>query len=94
MGKYVKLMKRIVGGEYNNISFKELQQLLQRAGFGLKRIKGSHHIYAKEGVEEIINIQPDSKGDAKIYQVKQFRGLLISYGLVDLSADSEEFTAN
>ncbi|GAB4238506.1 MAG: hypothetical protein Tsb0034_14110 [Ekhidna sp.] len=43
-----------------------------------ERVKGSHHIFTKERVEEIINIQP--KGNlAKPYQVKQVRGLIVKY---------------
>jgi predicted RNA binding protein YcfA (HicA-like mRNA interferase family) len=39
-----------------------------KLGFEL-RIKGSHHIFTKEGIDEIINIQPKN-GKAKPYQVK------------------------
>jgi len=45
-----------------------------------KRIRGSHHIFAKEGIEEILNIQP--KGSkAKNYQVKQVREVILKYKL-------------
>jgi len=44
------------------------------------RIKGSHHIFYKEGVEEIINLQPDGN-KAKPYQVKQVRNLILKYKL-------------
>lgn len=45
-----------------------------------ERVKGSHHIYVRDGVEEIINLQ--SKGaKAKPYQVKQVRGLILKYRL-------------
>jgi predicted RNA binding protein YcfA (HicA-like mRNA interferase family) len=45
-----------------------------------KRIRGSHHIFAKEGIEEILNIQP--KGSkAKTYQVKQVREVILKYKL-------------
>ena len=51
-----------------------------------ERIKGSHHIYTKKGVQEIINIQP--KGSmAKPYQVKQIRGLILKY---KLTGDEDE----
>jgi len=43
-------------------------------------MKGSHHIYYKEGIVEIINIQP--KGNkAKDYQVKQVRNIILKYKL-------------
>ena len=52
-------------------------QLLYNFGFE-ERIRGSHHIFTKEGVEEILNLQ--SKGSkAKPYQVKQVRDLIIKY---------------
>jgi len=51
---------------------------LERAGFQLRSGKGSHRIYYKDGVVEIINIQPRN-GKAKPYQVKQVRELLLKY---------------
>jgi len=44
----------------------------------LRSGKGSHRTYHKEGVVEIINVQPRS-GKAKPYQVKQVRELLLKY---------------
>jgi hypothetical protein len=40
--------------------------------------KGSHKIYYKDGVVEIVNVQPRG-GGAKPYQVKQVRELLLKY---------------
>ncbi|HEY5770277.1 MAG TPA: type II toxin-antitoxin system HicA family toxin [Terrimicrobium sp.] len=54
--------------------------LLDRAGFGRRAGKGSHVIFSKEGVEEIINIQPKA-GKAKPYQVKQVRDIIHKYQL-------------
>jgi hypothetical protein len=47
------------------------------------RIKGSYHIYSKEGIIEIVNLQPKG-GDSKAYQVKQVRQLVLKYKLGDL----------
>jgi hypothetical protein len=44
------------------------------------RIKGSHHIFTCDGIDEIINIQPDG-AKAKAYQVKQIRGIMLKYRL-------------
>jgi hypothetical protein len=56
-----------------------LRQLLNGLGFQ-ERIRGSHHIYTKDSVMEIINLQTkDSK--AKPYQVKQVRNLILKYKL-------------
>lgn len=60
-----------------NIKFSELQKLLEALGFQC-RIKGDHFIYYKEGIEEIINIQPDGNR-AKTYQVKQVRNIILRY---------------
>ena len=82
MGKYEKLLQRILTGTSdNNIKFDELRQLLKKLGFE-ERIKGDHYIFTKDTVEEIINIQP--KGSkAKGYQVRQVRNLIVKYGLGD-----------
>ena len=51
--------------------------VLKRLGFD-ERIKGDHHIFTKDGVEEILNLQPkNSKG--KSYQVKQVRDVILRY---------------
>lgn len=83
MSKIEKLLLKVVSGSSdNNISFSDLIFILTTIGFEF-RVKGSHHIFFKGGVEEIINIQPN--GDkAKPYQVKQVRNLLIKYKLIDL----------
>lgn len=64
----------------NNIEFSDLQRLLDYFSFH-HRVKGSHFIYWREGVEEIINIQPDGN-KAKAYQVKQVRSIIHKYGLL------------
>lgn len=59
MGKYQKLLNLIILGRSDqNIAFADLLQLLRRLGFEV-RIKGSHHICRKSGVEEKINLQKD-----------------------------------
>jgi len=57
-----------------------LRKILLSLGFA-ERIKGSHHIFTKENVAEIINVQPLNDGNAKAYQVKQVRNILLKYGL-------------
>lgn len=69
----------ISAGKDSNIKFKDLQRVLDVMGFR-SRIKGDHFIYYKDGIDEIINIQP--KGNkAKPYQVKQIRNLILKYKL-------------
>ena len=52
-------------------------QLLRSLGFR-ERIRGDHHIFVKEGIEEILNLQPKG-GKAKPYQVKQVRKIILRY---------------
>lgn len=82
MGKYEKLLFKILSGSSDgNINFSELRQLLLRLNFD-ERIKGDHHILTRKDIVEIINIQP--KGSkAKAYQVKQIRNLITKYRLGD-----------
>ena len=80
MSKYGKLLARILRGTSDaNIPFDELRGLLQEIGFD-ERIRGSHHIFTKEGVEEILNLQPKG-ANAKPYQVKQVRNVILHYKL-------------
>ena len=60
--------------------------LLNRLGFA-ERIRVDHQIFTKDGVPEIINIQP--KGSkAKVYQVKQIRGIIVKHKLVGQDVDA------
>jgi predicted RNA binding protein YcfA (HicA-like mRNA interferase family) len=80
MTKFDKTLEKVLRGVSDaNVEFDDLRQLLDGLGFQ-ERIRGSHHIYAKDGVIEIINLQP--KGSkAKPYQVKQVRTLILKYKL-------------
>ncbi len=52
MGKYEKLLLKILQGASDaNILFDDLCHLLSQLGFE-ERTRGSHHIFRKEGVEE------------------------------------------
>ena len=78
MATIEKLMQSIMAGTNDrNIKFKDLQKILEVLGFQC-RIKGDHFIYWKEGIDEIINIQPNGNM-AKPYQVKQIRNLILKY---------------
>lgn len=80
MGKLEKIFGQLMRGNADqNIGFDDLVFLLESLGFE-QRIKGSHHVFSKEGVEEIINIQPTG-GKAKPYQIKQVRGIVLKYRL-------------
>jgi predicted RNA binding protein YcfA (HicA-like mRNA interferase family) len=83
MSKSKKILFQILQGTSDkNIPFKDLQSLILALGFD-ERIKGSHHIYSKEGITEILNLQPKGS-DSKPYQVKQVRQLILKYKLGEL----------
>jgi len=42
------------------------------------RVRGSHHIFTRPGIAEILNLQPRGSF-AKPYQVKQVRGVIVRY---------------
>jgi len=76
-----KLIVKILSGTLDkNIDFDDLTRLLDSFCFRC-RVKGDHHIYYKEGKEDIVNIQPSSNNKAKPYQVKQIRLLILKYKL-------------
>ncbi len=80
MSEQEKLLFRILRGlSDTNIPFAGLYNLLKNLGFQ-ERIRGSHHIFTKEGVEEILNLQP-REGKAKPYQVRQVRQIIFRYRL-------------
>ena len=78
MSSVDKILTAVMCGTRDkNILFLDLRKLLDGLGFRC-RIKGNHFIYYKEGVSEIINIQPEGN-KAKAYQVKQVRYIILKY---------------
>jgi hypothetical protein len=67
------------GTSDKNIEFDSLCDLLKRFGF-VERIRGDHHIFTKDSVTEILNLQPRGH-QAKAYQVKQVRKVILQYKL-------------
>ena len=75
-----KFLERLLLGESDaNTDFDDLCTLLIDLGFD-ERIKGSHHVFRRAGVEARINLQRDGK-QAKIYQVRQVRAVILTYTL-------------
>jgi len=80
VAKYDDLLARILRGTSDaNIPCDELCHLLRRLGFEV-RVRGSHHVFRRPGVEEKINLQRDD-GKAKVYQVRQVRAVILKYKL-------------
>ncbi len=70
--------------------FGDLRALLSHLGFS-ERVRGDHHIFTREGLAEILNLQPRGS-KAKAYQVKQVRAVITSYGLAGGSEAEEPET--
>jgi len=80
MGKTEKTLSLVLRGNSDaNIPFRDVCSLLVKLGFS-ERVRGDHFIYTKQGVEEILNLQPIGS-KAKAYQVKQVRTLILKYKL-------------
>ena len=80
MSRHELVLRRVLSGTADaNIAFRDLCGLLSDLGFEL-RTEGSHHIFFRDSVAEILNLQPKG-GKAKPYQVKQVRGVIVRYRL-------------
>jgi predicted RNA binding protein YcfA (HicA-like mRNA interferase family) len=81
MSKFDKLILKLLSANADkNFEFDDLVKLLEQLDFR-KRVKGSHCIFTKHEIEEIINLQPLNEKE-KPYQVKQVREILLKYKLV------------
>lgn len=74
-----KLLEKILNGS-KNIKFNDFTKLVIGFGFYLDRINGSHHIFKRDGIEELINLQ-NVNNEVKPYQINQFLGLIEKYNL-------------
>jgi predicted RNA binding protein YcfA (HicA-like mRNA interferase family) len=71
-----KTLRRVLSGAKDAaIRFDDLCQLLGNLGFEM-RVRGSHRLFRKTGVEGMINLQR-SGTNAKPYQVKQVRAVIL-----------------
>ena len=87
MTRYAKLLARLLSGTADRaFRFDDLCALLRRLGFVERQRGGSHHIFSRDGVAEILNLQPRGGGEAKPYQVRQVRDVVLKYGLAQLLA--------
>lgn len=77
-----KLRKKLMDGNSDkNFGFEDLCTFVQQVGFTLRGTKGSHSVFYKEGVVEIITLQPSRDGKAKPYQVRLVRAIILKYHL-------------
>ena len=80
MRRAQKTLERLLRGQSDaNVEFADLSTLLQALGFE-ERVRGSHHIFARRGIDELLNLQHDG-AKAKVYQVRQVRAVILKYNL-------------
>ena len=78
--KSKQVLRDILDGSKDaSIRFADLCRLMRDLGFSERR-KGSHFVYTRKRVQEIVNLQA-SGGFVKRYQVRQVRRLIKEYGL-------------
>lgn len=78
--KWDKFRETLMSGQAdNNIDFRDMRRYLLHLGF-VERIRGAHHIFERDDIEEIINLQPDGS-QCKGYQIRQARKVLLANGL-------------
>jgi hypothetical protein len=75
-----RLLERIHSGSAGNVDFADLINLVESLGFREIGGKGSHRLFARPDVDELVNLQED-KGQAKRYQVRQVAALARRYHL-------------
>ncbi|WP_211320082.1 hypothetical protein [Dyadobacter jejuensis] len=78
------LLKLLSGNSDNNFSIDELKIILLQLGFYEIKGAGSHTLYKMDGIDDLINIQSVKGGQAKAYQIRQIRNIIIKHKLVKL----------
>ena len=77
MSRFAKALQRLLSGTADQtIRFDELRGLLARLRFAERHRGGSHRIFFRDGVTEILNLQPRPDGTVKPYQIRQVREVI------------------
>jgi hypothetical protein len=74
------LLDRITAGAVTNVSFSDLVVLLEALGFDEVGGRGSHRVFTRPDVIEILTLQ-ELRGQAKPYQVRQVAAVVRRYNL-------------
>jgi predicted RNA binding protein YcfA (HicA-like mRNA interferase family) len=74
-----KLLARVARSP-NNVSFNDVRTIAEALGFRLSRVRGSHHVFVRDDIPELVNLQ-NVKGQAKAYQVRQLLKLVERHNL-------------
>ncbi len=80
MSKVEKLLEK-ARHRPQNLRFSELCLLAEQFGFEWVHGEGSHRVYGRAGVHEVLVFQPRRGGQAKPYQAQQLLKLIERYKL-------------
>lgn len=84
MTRLRRTLARVLSGVADrSIRFDDLCGLLIALGFE-ERARGSHRIFTRPDIVDILNLQPRGGGVAKPYQVRQVRALVVKYRLAEV----------
>jgi hypothetical protein len=75
-----RLLVKLANGAAANVEFSDALRLAEALGFEVLRISGSHHVLARPGISEQLNLQ-NRRGQAKPYQLRQLMTLVQRYDL-------------
>jgi hypothetical protein len=75
-----KLLEKLLQGHVQNVAFKDFRNLVLGFGFSWDRTEGSHHLFTRDDIPDIVNLQ-ERRGEAKPYQVREFVRLIERYNL-------------
>jgi HicA toxin of bacterial toxin-antitoxin, len=65
-----RLLRRLArGDDVANVGFGNLCALAEELGFELRRVNGSHHVFAHPDIPQLVNLQ-SVRSQAKPYQVR------------------------
>jgi len=56
-----EFLSRLISGAYTSVPFADLTHLVDLFGFRRSRVRGSHHVYSRSGVRELINLQEETR---------------------------------
>lgn len=79
MGNIQKLFDKIKNNP-KDVRFNDICRLAEYFGFTYRGGKGSHRVYTRKGIYEILNFQ-NVNGKTKPYQVRQFLKIVEDYNL-------------
>jgi predicted RNA binding protein YcfA (HicA-like mRNA interferase family) len=81
MSEHKRLWQRIRHGHLQNVRFSDFEKLLEETGWAMDRREGSHRVFRHPRVPERLSVQPDRNGQAKPYQIREFRRYVEDYDL-------------